>query len=338
MEPSSSPRSGSVTAAAVIAILGSILLLLCAVFGLLGVIMMQNMPGSPTAQQPPELRYAGFVGVAFIAAGGVWGLVSGVGLLRYRNWARISTLVWSGLTVPFVTLALLFSLTIKFPAAPGAAPGADAAVRGFLVIFYALPIAIGIWWLILFTRKPTVAMFAGSSISVGAGALLDASGFPATPLRRHVPLPISIVGWFLIVSGVLAPLFSFLQPPAFVFFGHILRGPGAEFVMVVSWISCLAGAIGLLKLKPWSFWLVLFSQGFWMLSGTISLLNPDYDSLMKQLMASSRFAGNPQSPIFSNFHTFGVFILLCVAIPLVTILYYRAQFLPTSEDKVSSLV
>jgi hypothetical protein len=335
MPASPAARSGAVTAAAVVAILGSILLLLCAVFGLLGVVMMQNMPGNPAAEQPPELRYAGFVGVAFIAAAAVWGLASGIGLLRYRNWARISTLVWSGITVPVGTLALLFSLTMKFPVPPGAPQGADAAVRGFLVIFYALPIAIGIWWLILFTRKRTVAMFTSSSTSVGAGVLLDASGFPATPLRRHVPLPISVVGWFLIVSGVLAPLFYFLQPPAFILFGHILRGSGAAFVMFVSWISCLAGGIGLLKLKPWSFWLVLFSQGFWMLSGTISLLNPDYDTLMKQLMASNRFARNPESPVFSNFHAFGVLILLCLTIPLVTILYYRARFLPSSADRVS---
>src|ERR1700730_18663103 len=154
--PASPARSGAVTAAAVVAILGSILLLLGAVFGLLGVVMMQNMPANPGAEQPPELRYAGFIGVAFIAAGGIWGLASGIGLLRYRNWARISTLVWSGLAVAFCGLAMFFVSSMKMPIPPNAAAGTEQAVRVLIVIIYGLPLLIGVWWLILFTRKPIV--------------------------------------------------------------------------------------------------------------------------------------------------------------------------------------
>ena len=94
----------------------------------------------------------------------------------------------------------------------------------FIIIFYAIPVGIAIWWLILFTRKPIVAMFSGGqAAAIVAGDLVDDSGFPARPPSQRVPLPISILGWFFIVSACTV-VFVFLQPPATVLFGHLLKG------------------------------------------------------------------------------------------------------------------
>ena len=334
MEPSSSPRSGAVTAAAVIAIIGSILLLLCAVFGLLGVVMMQNMPGNPGVQQLPELRYAGFAGVAFIAAGGVWGLISGIGLLRYRNWARISTLVWSGLAVAFCGLAMLFVSSMKIPVPPNAVEGTEQIARVLIVIIYGLPLVIGIWWLILFTRKPIVALFDTSAVA--AGTSLDPSGFPAALAKPRPPLPIAIVAWFLIISSAFSTGFLFFQHFPLVLFGRIYHGSTGVIFLLVGAAICLAGGLGLLKLKPWGFWLIVGWQAFGLLSGTVTLLSPNYDSLMQEILASSPFAHSQAYPMpAQNYRAFTILGLVFVAIVLIILLSYRSRFLGASCAKPS---
>ena len=328
MPTPTSARSGAVTAAAVIAILGSILLLLCAVFGLLGVVMMQNMPGN-TAAQPPEVRYAGFVGVAFIAAVGGWGLVSGIGLLRYRNWARISTLVWSGLAVFVCGIALLFVSSMKFPIPPNAGEGTESFVRFFVVATYGSPLLIGVWWLILFTRKPIVALF--TSPVPGPGALLDPSGFPAALARPRPPLPVAIVAWFLIVSGPFSIGVLFFQRFPLLLFGRIYHDPAGAIFLVASAAFCFAGGIGLLKLKPWAFWIIVSWQIFGLLNGTLSLLSPNYDALMKEILATSRFphAQDYAMPV-QNYRAFAFLGLAFVAAVLVILLSYRSRFLTAS--------
>jgi hypothetical protein len=334
MEPSSSPRSGAVTAAAVVAILGSILLLLCALFGLLGVAMMDNIPGNTGVTQPPELRYAGFVGVAFIAAGGVWGLISGIGLLRYRNWARISTLVWSGLAVAFCGLAMLFVSSMKIPVPPNAVEGTEQIARVFVAIIYGLPMVIGIWWLILFTRKPIVALF--DSPAVAAGTSLDPSGFPAALATPRPPLPIAIVAWFLIVSSALSTGFLFFQHFPLVLFGRIYHGPAGTIFLLVAAAVSLIGGIGLLKLKPWGFWLIVAWQAFGLLSGTITLLSPNYDSLMREVIASSPFTRSQAYPMpMQNYRMFAVLGLVFVAIVLIILLAYRSRFLADTDSSGS---
>jgi hypothetical protein len=289
------------------------------------VVMMQNMPANPGAEQPPELRYAGFIGVAFIAAGGIWGLASGIGLLRYRNWARISTLIWSGLAVAFCGLAMLFVSSMKVPL-PDAAPGTEQVVRVLMVIIYGLPLLIGVWWLILFTRKPIVVLFISSA--VGADALLDPSGFPATLAKPRPPLPITIVAWFLIVSSAFSTGFLFFQRFPLLLFGHIYHAPAAAVFLLVSAGICLAGGLGLLKVKPWAFWLVVSWQVFGLLNGTISLLNPNYDSLMQEILASSPFQRSQAHPLpAQNYRAFAILGLAFVAVVLIILASYRSRFL-----------
>jgi hypothetical protein len=326
-------RSGGVTAAAIVAILGSLLLLLCSLFGLLGVVMMQNAPGNPAAQQP-ELRYAGFVGVVFIAAGGVWGLASGIGLLRYRNWARISTLVWSGLAVAFCSVTMLFVSSMKFPIPPNAGQGTESFVRFFVFAIYGLPLLIGVWWLILFTRKSIVALFTSSV--PGVGAVLDPSGFPSALAKPRPPLPVAIVAWFLIVSSPLSLVFLFFQRFPLLLWGHLYHGLAGAAFLLVSAVLCLAGGIGLLKLKPWGFWTIVVWQVFGLLNGTVSLLSPNYDSLMKEILATSRFAHARDYPMpVQSYRAFASLGLAFVAIVLVILLSYRTRFLAASATDSS---
>lgn len=330
-------KSGAITAAAVIALLGSLLTLLFALFGLLGLSAIQQSQ-APPEMTPEQFRYAGFVGVGFIALVGVWGLATSIGLFRYRNWARISTLIWSALAVVFGGLALLFVSAFKFPVAPDIPEGTEAAVRIVVAIFYLIPVALGIWWLVLFTRKPIVALFQGGpTASIATGTLLDPSGFPAAPPKLQRPVPVLVVAWFLIVSAFFSALFLLIQRPPMVFFGRLYSGSVGTVFFVVAAVITLCGGLGLLRMRPWAFWLTVGWQAFGLLNGTVTLLNPNYHALMKQVLAASRFA-NPEANPFApeSFRFFGSIGLLFVAAVLVILVGYRSHFLVASSPPKSS--
>jgi len=85
-----------------------------------------------------------------------WGLATGVGLLRAWRWARISTLIFSGLLAALGILAVVAFLR---------APGSDLSgwqfllSKAFVTLFFLSPTAVGIWLLRLFTRKEVEAYF-----------------------------------------------------------------------------------------------------------------------------------------------------------------------------------
>src|SRR5262249_20094341 len=160
-------------------------------------------------------------------------------------------------------------------------------------------------------------------------------GFPATPPPRRVPLPVSVVAWFCIISAAIAVLFLLWQPPTAVLFGHLVKGPEIKLLFLANCLAYAVGGIGLLKLKSWSFWLMVVIQTFWLLSGRISLLNPNYEQLMRHVQASSRFGPSQAAPPW-NYRTFGVFTLAFVLIPVIVLLAYRIRFLGSSENQDTS--
>jgi len=131
-----------------VAILGSVLTLLGLSLGLFGLLIVA-MP--PNAQTPPGIRAMSLAMLFIFMACAVFGIVTGVGLLRLKNWARISALVWSGITVFFAGFALLLSLIIPMPPPRNAPDFTIYLVRAALFLIYGLPCGIGTWWLVLFT-------------------------------------------------------------------------------------------------------------------------------------------------------------------------------------------
>jgi hypothetical protein len=51
------------------------------------------------------------------------------------------------------------SLLIPIPEAPNTPANITILTRVFAALFYVIPLAIGLWWLIFFTRKGVVAQF-----------------------------------------------------------------------------------------------------------------------------------------------------------------------------------
>src|SRR5262245_42575372 len=92
------------------------------------------------------LLFAGFV------------LVSGIFVIRLRNWARLSLLVVAGggLLFGVVGLGVIFAMIYFTPADPVVSKPVLAAVLAFT---YGIPILVAIWWLVLFTRRSVVEQF-----------------------------------------------------------------------------------------------------------------------------------------------------------------------------------
>src|SRR5271163_389237 len=160
-------RSAGVTACSIIALLGSALVLLLGVFGLLG------MAVSPAPEaQAHYMKYFMWFVVAFWFGAAGWGIASAVGLLQLKGGARISVLIFSGLLV-FVSipglLVIPFSAFLQPPDLPNSA---TMVVRIFLVSIFGAMGGIGLWWLVFFNRQSVRAQFQGElGASQGSGTL-----------------------------------------------------------------------------------------------------------------------------------------------------------------------
>src|SRR5487761_151893 len=158
-------RSGDVTASAIILFFGS---------GLITLVALLMLLGASASPLPPEQRVVLWVMPILYVLVTAWGIATGVGILPLRPWAWVSVIVMSGVTIFFgffgaVVLMFVPSLLKDQPDVPAASVKIIVFVGLVMVL---IPIAIAIWWLVLFTRARVRLQFAKR------GAALIA---PATP-------------------------------------------------------------------------------------------------------------------------------------------------------------
>src|SRR5437763_15591012 len=136
-------RSAAVTVVAVLAILGSLFLLLCCAVVFFG--MLVKLP-STTPEVPPFMRIALLATEGLMMCLSLFGMATGIGLFYLRHWARISILIWGGVSV-FVGLmgiSIVFLMSLSpTPPALDLSPEGIQAVRWILLIVYGMPLPIG---------------------------------------------------------------------------------------------------------------------------------------------------------------------------------------------------
>jgi hypothetical protein len=214
-------RPTSVTAAAVVAFLGSALTLLMGV-GMIGI----ALGGSAPTPLPP--RFGIGIGAMFIALSAL-GIGTGVGLLRLRSWARITTLIFSGAMALFSAFGA--AIVIAMPI-PQTATGGVAVARAVIAAVYLVPALVGVWWLVLFTRRRIVAAFAEGATGAASGR----------------PLSVSVIAYWNVIGGVGTLMTSALGVPAFVL-GAVIRGwAGSATYLFLGTLTLYAG-LGLLRLR-----------------------------------------------------------------------------------------
>jgi hypothetical protein len=338
----------AVTAAGVVAIIFSAFGVLCGLLVGFSLLLMPEMATTSGAPPMPQgVRTVSAAIMFLMLALAVFGIFVGIGILRRRNWARITVLVWGGFMAFVCVGAVAFSFVI-FGMMPMQLPNVSAADTGhfmmfmriFLAVFYGIPACVGIWWIVLFTRTRVANAFTNLGQDLPA---MDASGFPQMevsaaarqPKRPACPLPLAILAGFFIFSSLCTLMFVLIPMPfafPFYFFGHISSGLQPRIVFgIVALVLGISG-VGMLKLKRWALDSLLAVQSIFFVNGLFSIVSPAFqtdmrDAIEKISIQYSAFPGG--NPFLSDTYFRAAMIsgLVFGAIIIGLLVFLRSRFL-----------
>jgi hypothetical protein len=246
-------RSGGITFSAVVVFLGSVFAILSGGFAVLGSLTASNAGLRTPA--PIDFRYVAIVMAIFYLGFGGWGVASGIGLIKTRQWARISMLVFACLLFLFSLPMVLVMAVIRLPETndPNLPPNFTAMMRVGMDTVFGLIAALGGFWLYFFNKKSVKEQFGGAR-PAGQEMAADLSAEKSNAR----PLSITIIGWYLLIASGLSPLFLLLsrtllhgQPMPLCFLGFFVFGRSAILILVVWMAAQFVAAVGLLKLRNW---------------------------------------------------------------------------------------
>lgn len=226
--------SAGVKVSTIIVFLGSALAVLWAALILSALSVSGAFEG-----QPPAVRYLLLAFSAFSFGCAAWGIATGVGIWKLRQWGRISMLIFAGLLL-FVTLpAVLMVPFVPLPPSPSEYARLMFTVRALTTATYGAGAALGGWWLCFFAKKTTRDQFQSVRTVQIESRPADAR-----------PLSITIISWYLIISGLPSVAVIWLHFPTF-FLGYLATGWRASLIIIGWSVAQIAAGLGLLKLKPW---------------------------------------------------------------------------------------
>lgn len=254
-------RSGGVTAAVVVLFACSALVLLFAVLVPIAVFE------APLPQPVPPFMHGMMIGMGVIyLLCAAWGITTGIGILQLRAWARISMLVLSGTVAVFSVFgsigAIAGPLMVLDPRVPR-----EAMVAGLIVglVVVTIPLALAIWWLVLFTRRSVRLQFAPGvtlepaqppafvrPVAYAEGAATYVS--PKMQLSYRRPVSIMVIAVCLLAGCAFFPLMFFYPANWRVtaIFGVMVMGKSFLAVSAILSAANLLLGIGLLRLKAWA--------------------------------------------------------------------------------------
>jgi hypothetical protein len=320
--------SPAVIVAAVTGILFGIFFILVGLLGVLGLTLTQHSPAQQ--QLPPSIRTATSFMLVFFVLLSLFGLITCVYVLRLKNWARITMIVWGSLMAGFSGLVLLSTLLLPKAGLPPNSPLSVETMKVILQVFYGIPLFVGGWWVVLFTRPVVRAQFdpSESSYLPTVDPVTGAIQAPVAvvPPRPRCPLPLTIVAYYLLFSATCVAFLPLLRiPPTAILFAHVFRGKLGLLLLLLPAVLFVVGAIGMLKLQRWGFWLVLGLQFFGMISGAVTVLSSNFDQNMREAISQMNI---PQAPSASFMQTrsFMIVVLLPIFALIWILLYYHKQF------------
>jgi hypothetical protein len=282
-------RPAGVILTGITQILGSLLVLLLSIGMLLMPTLSRNTPSAtapPTI--PPGITYGVAALYGFFA---VLGFLTAIGLLRVQNWARYSTLIFSGLLVVMGLIMALIFAVMPMPPSPaetaGASPNTMFAVK-LVMAGFALSFALlGAIWLYYFNRASTKAAFQRD----GGDSEVDAQGISIG--GRRVPMSIAIIGGLQLLGGVLMLPMAFWTP-ANVFLGVILTGWTAKLFTAGFGLVAIYVGVALWRLSNSGRLIAIAVQCVSLINVLVMVLMPhrlsQYMSAVESSLASPRAA------------------------------------------------
>jgi len=186
---------------------------------------------APLPEYPSLMRVAAFLAAGIFVFGALWQVVTVAGLWRMKPWGRLSILAFAGVLAPFQLLGMILMFLPSFVGGEtGGAADLMPETRNLMLAFYAATAAIGVGWLVYFTRPHVKAAFAGKEQR-------------ATPSR---PVSIPIIGWTMVLTGVFWPFAVYGQWPG-VFLWMVLPGWSGVAVNTIWCIATVYAGVEVLR-------------------------------------------------------------------------------------------
>jgi hypothetical protein len=245
-------RPPGVVVAAVL--LGSIALVLS--FTAIGTLLASLLIHTPQLQNGAVVRtLVGLFGLLFAGmAAFEWCVMAG--LLRTRNWARISTIILGALLALFSSgMIVLWLVVVPAVQNHSRRPLPASAHMMFAVngVIYGLLTALGIWWVVYFNLRPSRAFFTergsrpGAALEGGQEPLMLADGDSDVTAARVVVLIYAVQK--LLGAAMMLGVTALHLP--FFFAGVLLHGEAAFFGYLLFVALEIFIGIGLFrKLRP----------------------------------------------------------------------------------------
>jgi len=254
-----------IRASAVLAILGSLFVLLMA-----GVIAASAFVETAPQDSPVAMKPVLFAAGGLFAAFAVWGIATGIAIFLRKRWSRVSILIFAGLLAVMGVMGMVMVPFIPMTQAqnPDLPENFGVLLRIGMAGAYGICAAIGVWWLVLFTRPPTKDYYGSQEI-------------PADPR----PLSIRIIAWFLLVTGILALPASFFHFPT-ILFGAIITGWLATFVFLAYGFTQIILGSGLLRMLEWARLGTIALIGVFAVSAIVTMVRPGYQEAVRRTLAT----------------------------------------------------
>jgi len=307
--------SGAVVAAGVVAVIAGALSALMIAASFL-IISRTDFSFYGLALTPAMRSILYLVWALFLLCAGFL-LISGIFVVRLRNWARLSVLVVAGGGLLFGLVGLGF-LFLTFSSTPDDPVVSKPLLFTVLAFTYGVPILVAIWWLVLLTRTSVVEQF-------HAAAVRRETDPSTSPLNKpDCPIAIRAAGWYLASFVLFVPFVPFLPSrlPAW-YFGHRLSGPSAILAHFVSLVLFAIPGIGLLLLKRWGYVLTFAAQLLFSINCLVIVFSSSFESNMRATYAELGVPIPPGTIVPEVRYLIVLSLILPLAVLVVLLLYGR---------------
>ena len=266
-------RSVGVMVSAVLSMVGSLLALAVGLLAAMGLHLAPPQP-PPESQLPPEFFKTIMLLVPFVyILPAVWGIVTSIGLFMMKSWARISIIIFAALLTMGGFFGTIGAVAFAVATPPNNLPGEVLVfTRIFVVVFTALQLGIGIWWLVFFNRAKVRALFQAvrpnfaaaiplqthyphqPSYSTppppapGAAVAVQVAPQPLPPPMPGRPISISIIAWYMLAISIFFPLNLLLRSPAIAFTAILSGWQATAYYLAIAAVHIYVG-FGLLRLQ-----------------------------------------------------------------------------------------
>jgi hypothetical protein len=287
-------RSPGITVSAILVFFGSGLTLLFALMMALVVALLRAK--DPSHGMPQSVAWSLIILYSGLSA---WGIATGVGLLRLREWGRVSLIIFA-VFLAFGTLgAASIFLFMNFPIpANDPNPAASQQLVWFfkvgMAIFFAALAALGIWWLYYFNQRAIREEFRNPQFlpaplpAFGVPSAPPLSGFvvPSAAAAPARPVSISVIAAMSLIGAAMLPINLLYRAPLLLC-GYLISGwRGFLFAVLLSGANVAAG-VGLFKLKLWARTLAIGVAIFGLINSLATILIPGSQARWDQYMQSS---------------------------------------------------